>query len=94
MRIIQLDAYNIKDIHPFEFYRNVSYMSQTPAFFSGTTGTIRDNIQLNTTVDHERLNNLVRAFGVNELMGHESIMVVYPLKWVKARKIYLEDRNN
>ena len=67
---IQMDSYDVNDIHPYEMHRSLSFMPQNPAFFSGT---LRDNIQLGNQVDHQRLEMLVNNFGLTDMVGQESI---------------------
>ena len=66
---IYLDNYNIADLHPFELHRQVSLMTQSPAFFSGT---VHSNIDLGTRAQKESyLSEMLTHFGLDQLLLDE-----------------------
>jgi ATP-binding cassette subfamily B protein/ATP-binding cassette subfamily C protein LapB len=68
---VQLDGFNVKDIHPFEFHRNVSYMPQDPAFFSGS---VYDNIRMSSQVyNQQKIEKMVEVFGLNNLTMQKAL---------------------
>ena len=68
---VLMDGFSLKDLHPFELYRNINYMPQNPSFFSGT---IYENIRLNSqSFNSHRLQEMVQFFGFNNLNSNESI---------------------
>ena len=68
--LLQMDSYDISDIHPFELHRSISFMPQNPAFFSES---LRENIQLGSEVDHQRMQQLIEDFGLDKMIGQASL---------------------
>lgn len=68
---VQLDGFSIRDIHPFEFHRNVAYMPQNPAFFSGS---VYDNIRMAGQHNNQQtIEKMVEFFALNSLMMQKTI---------------------
>lgn len=68
---VQLDGFNICDIHPFEFHRNLAYMPQNPDFFSGS---VYDNIRMSSQInDQQKIEKMVESFGLNSLMMQKTL---------------------
>lgn len=62
---IYLDGHEISTLHPVEIRQNVGVMPQEPFLFSGT---LKENIELSNPISKERMMDLIKITGLDELV--------------------------
>ena len=62
---VYLDGHEISTVHPIEIRQNIGVMPQEPFLFSGT---LKENIELSTPVSKERLMQLIKITGLEDLV--------------------------
>ncbi|PHO12650.1 hypothetical protein CPG38_06770 [Malaciobacter marinus] len=62
---IYLDGHEISTMHPVELRQNIGVMPQEPFLFSGT---LKENIELSHPISKERMMQLIKIIGLEELV--------------------------
>ncbi|APW66197.1 hypothetical protein LPB137_10225 [Poseidonibacter parvus] len=62
---VYIDGHEISTVHPIEIRQNIGVMPQEPFLFSGT---LKENIELSTPVSKERLMQLIKITGLEDLV--------------------------
>ena len=62
---VYLDGHEISTIHPVEIRQNIGVMPQEPFLFSGT---LKENIELSTPISKEKLMQLIKITGLEDLV--------------------------
>ncbi|MFV0561537.1 ATP-binding cassette domain-containing protein [Malaciobacter mytili] len=62
---IYLDGHEISTLHPVELRHNIGVMPQEPFLFSGT---LKENIELSNPISKERMMQLIKITGLEELV--------------------------
>ncbi|SKB37866.1 type I secretion system permease/ATPase [Malaciobacter marinus] len=62
---IYLDGHEISTMHPIELRQNIGVMPQEPFLFSGT---LKENIELSHPISKERMMQLIKIIGLEELV--------------------------
>ena len=62
---IYLDGHDLSTIHPVEIRQNIGVMPQEPFLFSGT---LKENIELSTPISKEKMMELIRITGLEDLV--------------------------
>ena len=62
---VYLDGHEISTIHPVEIRQNIGVMPQEPFLFSGT---LKENIELSTPISKERMMQLIKITGLEDLV--------------------------
>ena len=62
---VYMDGHEISTVHPIEIRQNIGVMPQEPFLFSGT---LKENIELSTPVSKEKLMQLIKITGLEDLV--------------------------
>ena len=62
---IYLDGHEISTLHPVEIRQNIGVMPQEPFLFSGT---LKENIELSNPISKERMMQLIKLTGLDDLV--------------------------
>ena len=62
---VYFDGHEISTIHPVEIRQNIGVMPQEPFLFSGT---LKENIELSTPISKEKLMQLIKITGLEDLV--------------------------